>query len=85
VAALVGLLPWTVDRHAQGRRRGADQLAKSIMKGFATGSNDSYVEALELPARPGVTYQLSFATELHRGAGKGGAYLNMLAMDIEIS
>jgi hypothetical protein len=58
---------------------------RTVVKGFASGSDDSYLQALELPARPGVTYQLSFAVDVHRGAGEGAGDLNMLSIDVEIS
>jgi hypothetical protein len=59
---------------------------RQIIKGFATGADDSFVETLELPARPGVTYQLKFAITLDRGAGaEGTGYLNIVSIDIGIS
>ena len=58
---------------------------RQLLKGFAAGSEE-YVEMLELRARPGVTYQLSFAIEINRGAGTARhGYLNMLSIEIEIS
>jgi hypothetical protein len=48
--------------------------------------DDSFVETLELPARPGVTFQLRFAIALDRGAGaEGTGYLNIGSIDIAIS
>jgi hypothetical protein len=59
---------------------------RQLLKGFATGSDEEYVETLELRARPGVTYQLSFAIEINRGASTAGnGFLNMLSIEIEIS
>jgi hypothetical protein len=58
---------------------------RQLLKGFATGSEE-YVETLELRARPGVTYQLSFAIEINRGAGTAAnGFLNMLSIEMEIS
>jgi hypothetical protein len=58
---------------------------RQLIKGFATGPDKGYVETLELRARPGVTYQLTFAIEINRGAGTAGnGLVNMLAIDIEI-
>jgi hypothetical protein len=58
---------------------------RRIVKGFATGENDSFVETLELPARPGVTYQLTFAIALDRAGAEGTGYLNIVSIDIGIS
>jgi hypothetical protein len=59
---------------------------QQLLKGFATGSDEEYVETLELRARPGVIYQLSFAIEINRGVGPAGnGFLNMVAIDIEIT
>ena len=58
---------------------------RQIIKGFATGAEDSFVETLELPARPGVTYQLTFAIAVDRGASAEGiGYLSIAAIDIAI-
>jgi hypothetical protein len=56
-----------------------------IIQGYATPTDDSFLQTLELPARPGVTYQLRFAVDIDRGAGdEGTGYLNVAAIDIEI-
>ena len=40
----------------------------------------------QLPASPATTYQLSAAIELHQHGGTGGdGYLNILAIDVEIT
>jgi hypothetical protein len=59
---------------------------RQLLKGFATGSDEEYVETLELRARPGVTYQLSFAIEINRGAGTArNGFLNMVSIEIEVT
>jgi hypothetical protein len=58
---------------------------RQIIQGYATGANDSFLQTLELPARPGVTYQLTFAINIDRGADdESTGYLNIAAIDIEI-
>jgi hypothetical protein len=58
---------------------------RQVIKGFATGDDDSFLQTLELPARPGVTYQLHFAIAVDRGAtAEGVGYLNIAAIDMEI-
>ena len=58
---------------------------RQIIQGYATGADDSFLQTLELPARPGVTYQLTFAIDIDRGADDGGTgYLNIAAIDIGI-
>lgn len=57
-----------------------------IIQGFGTGAEDSFLKTLELPARPGATYQLTFAIDIDRGAGdEGTGYLNIVSIDIGIS
>jgi hypothetical protein len=60
---------------------------RQLIKGFAAGAGEEeYVQTLELRARPGVTYQLSFAIEINRGADiAGNGLLNMVSIEIEIS
>ena len=56
---------------------------RQIIQGYATGADDSFLQTLELPARPGVTYQLTFAIDIDRGAdAEGTGYLNIAAIDI---
>lgn len=58
---------------------------RQIIQGYATGADDSFLQTLELPARPGVTYQLTFAIDIDRGAdAEGTGYLNIAAIDIGI-
>jgi hypothetical protein len=59
---------------------------RSIIKGFLPGTNDSFLETLELPATPGATYQLSVIVDVHKAAGsEGDGYLNATSIDAEIS
>jgi hypothetical protein len=60
---------------------------RQLIKGFAAGAEkEEYVQSLELRARPGVTYQLSFAIEINRGADTAGnGLLNMTSIEMEIS
>jgi hypothetical protein len=56
------------------------------VKDFPAGSNDSYLQTLQLPAIPATTYQLSGVVELHQDPDTGGAaYVNVLSIDAEIS
>ena len=58
---------------------------QQIIQGYATPTDESFLQTLELPARPGVTYQLTFAIDIDRSAdGQGTGYLNIAAIDIEI-
>lgn len=58
---------------------------RQVIQGYATGAEDSFLQTLELPARPGVTYQLTFAIDIDRGADdEGTGYLNILSIDIGI-
>jgi hypothetical protein len=55
------------------------------VKDFPAGSNDSYLQTLQLPAIPATTYQLSGVVELHQDPDTGGtAYVNVLSIDAEI-
>jgi hypothetical protein len=59
---------------------------RTIIKGFAPGSDGPFLETLELPATPGRTYQLSVVIEIHEdAAGEGNGYLNSNLIDVEIS
>jgi hypothetical protein len=56
------------------------------VKDFPAGSNDSYLQTLQLPAIPATTYQLSGVVELHQDPDTGGAaYVNVLSIDAEIT
>jgi hypothetical protein len=59
---------------------------RTIIKGFAPGSDGPFLETLELPATPGRTYQLSAVIEIHKdAAGEGDGSLNNTIIDVEIS
>jgi hypothetical protein len=59
---------------------------RTIIKGFAPGSDGPHLETLELPATPGRTYQLSAVIEIHKdAAGEGDGYLNAATLDVVIS
>jgi len=56
-----------------------------IIQGYATPTDESFVQTLELPARPGVTYKLTFAIDIDQSAdNEGTGYLNIAAIDIGI-
>jgi hypothetical protein len=56
------------------------------VKDIPTGSERDLLQTLELPASPATTYQLSADIELHQRDGTvGDGYLNILAIDIEIT
>ena len=59
---------------------------RTIVRSFPSGSDDEYVEILELPATPGTTYQLSAVIEIHKDAAGGGdGYLNAVSIESGIS
>ena len=60
---------------------------RTIIKGFAPGSDEPFVETLKLPATPGRTYQLSVVIEIYKdAAGEGyGSSLNAATLDVVIS
>ena len=84
----------TLGVHAQGfatLHRGAKASVtlrgggRQVIQGYATGEEDPFFQTLELPARPGVTYQLTFAIDIDRGADDGGiGFLNIVSIDIGI-
>ena len=56
------------------------------VKDIPADANFDLLQTLELPASPATTYQLSADIELHQHGGTGGdGYLNILAIDIEIT
>jgi hypothetical protein len=58
---------------------------QQIIQGYATPTDESFVQTLELPARPGVTYKLTFAIDIDQSAdNEGTGYLNIAAIDIGI-
>ncbi|HEV2872944.1 MAG TPA: hypothetical protein VG409_16185, partial [Actinomycetota bacterium] len=71
------------DEHAKGqlvlRARG-----RTIVQPFPAGTDDSFLTTLELPAVPGVTYELSAVLEVEPVGDSLGAYLNIISIDAEI-
>jgi hypothetical protein len=58
---------------------------RALVKGFGPGSDEDYLQTLELPATPGRTYQLSAVLELDAGTRTAlDGYLNTLSIDIGI-
>jgi hypothetical protein len=56
------------------------------VRGFPSGSNDSYVAVLKAPATPATTYQLSGVLEAHPAPGTdAAAHLNVDSVDVSIS
>jgi hypothetical protein len=52
------------------------------VKSFPAGFNDTYIQALEFPATPGVTYTVSVQLEVHQDPDTGGyAHLGMVSID----
>jgi hypothetical protein len=59
---------------------------RTIVRSFPSGSDDEYVEILELPATPGTTYQLSAVIEIHKDAAGGGdGFINAVSIESGIS
>jgi hypothetical protein len=56
------------------------------VRNFTAGSDDDFVQTLELPAIPATTYQLEGAVEVQQDAGSdGAARLNIAAIDSSFS
>ena len=52
---------------------------------FPAGTDDSFLQTVELPATPGTTYRLETVVELHQDpATETAGYLNVAAIDAEI-
>jgi hypothetical protein len=58
---------------------------KPIVKEFASGTDDDFVEPIELPAIGGSTYQLSVAIDEQLSSGRGTAYINVSSIDAKIT
>ena len=60
---------------------------QTIVKDFPAGTDDEFVQQIKLPAIAGSECQLSLAIEVHQAAGSddGDAYLNVTAVDAEIT
>ena len=54
---------------------------------FPVGTDDSFLQTVELPATPGTTYRLSTVVELHQDPGtyRTAGYLNVLSIDVGIA
>jgi hypothetical protein len=74
--------------HFDGGAKGSVTLrggGQQIIQGYATPTSESFVQTLELPARPGVTYQLTFAINIDQSPdNEGTGYLNIVSIDIGI-
>jgi hypothetical protein len=72
--------------HASARLTIKHHGRRLYVRDFPDGTDESYLANLELPAFPGATYQLSTVIEVHHTpGGKGDAYLNVSAIDANIS
>src|SRR5215831_14598089 len=59
---------------------------QTVVRDFPTGTDDDFVQQVELPAVAGSQTQLSLALEVHQAAGSdGGAYLNVSSIDANIA
>jgi hypothetical protein len=58
---------------------------RTTTRDFPAGTDDSFLQTMELPATPGTTYRLETVVELHQDPGIVTAgYLNVAAIDVEI-
>jgi hypothetical protein len=57
---------------------------QATIRYYRSGFEDTFVEALEVPATPATTYRLSGVLEVHRNPGSDGAYLDVLSIDASI-
>ena len=58
---------------------------KPVVKEFPSGTDGDFVQPIELPAIGGLTYQLSVAIDEQTSSGRGAAYINVSAIDAEIT
>jgi hypothetical protein len=60
---------------------------QTFVRDFPAGTDDDYVQQIELPAIAGSEYQISLALEVDQAAGTddGDAYLNVSSIDAEIT
>jgi hypothetical protein len=74
--------------HFDGGAKGSVTLrggGQQIIQGYATPHDKSFVQTLELPARPGETYKLTFAIDIDQSTDhEGTGYLNIITIDIGI-
>jgi len=59
---------------------------QTVVRDFPTGTDDDFIQQVELPAVAGSQTQLSLALEVHQAPGSdGGAYLNVSSIDANIA
>jgi len=59
---------------------------QTVVRDFPTGTDDDFMQQVELPAVAGSQTQLSLALEVHQAPGSdGGAYLNVSSIDANIA
>jgi hypothetical protein len=59
---------------------------RTTARDFPAGTEDSFLQTVELPATPGTTYRLESVVELHQDPGtyRTAGYLNVVSIDAEI-
>jgi hypothetical protein len=59
---------------------------RTTARDFPAGTEDSFLQTVELPATPGTSYRLETVVELHQDPGTETAgYLNVISIDVEIA
>jgi hypothetical protein len=59
---------------------------RTTARDFPAGTDDSFLQTVELPATPGITYRLETVVQLHQDPDtyRTAGYLNVAAIDVEI-
>jgi hypothetical protein len=59
---------------------------RTTARDFPAGTDDSFLQTVELPATPGTSYRLESVVELHQDPGtyRTAGYLNVVSIDVEI-
>src|SRR5215216_2457036 len=58
---------------------------RTTARDFPAGTDDSFLQTVQLPATPGITYRLETVVELHQDPGiETAGYLNVVTIDVEI-
>jgi hypothetical protein len=59
---------------------------RTTARDFPAGTDDSFLQTVELPATPGTTYRLETVVKLHQDpdTSRTAGYLNVTAIDVEI-
>jgi cytoskeletal protein RodZ len=59
---------------------------RTTARDFPAGTDDSFLQTVELPATPGTTYRLETVVQLHQDPDtyRTAGYLNVAAIDVEI-